>query len=105
MNLDIDATDPTIICEKCRYVRITFDPKIRGKNGGLIPIEYRTGLKHDCHFSYPYQCSCGELIYEDRKVVSLSERCIPLNYDSDSYHYCQNKPSLASNVKKRGLEA
>jgi hypothetical protein len=99
MNLDTDG--PTIICEKCRYVRITFDPKRRGENGGLIPIEYRTGLKHDCHFSYPFRCGCGRLIYEDSKVVSLSGRCIRLNYDSDTYHYCENKPVSA--VKKRGL--
>lgn len=83
--------ETTIICEKCRYVLITFDPKRRGKYGGLVPIEYRTRLPHVCSASYPYQCSCGKLIYTDLKVLSRKENLIPLNYDDDCYHFCSKE--------------
>ena len=57
MNLDSNMAPyrPTIICEKCRF-RIYFDQKRRNKNGVLIPLEWRTGLKHDCDYSEPKYC-------------------------------------------------
>jgi hypothetical protein len=81
--------DTTIICERCRYVRIYFDQKQRNKNGVLIPLEWRTGLKHDCDYSVPKYCSCGTLIYLDNKVLSPLGKMIPLNYSDDCYHFCK----------------
>jgi hypothetical protein len=106
MNLDIDAT-PTIMCKTCEYVWIYFGPKRRGKSGGLVPLEKRTGNPHDCDFSEPYYCNCGELIYQDRKILSPTGRRIPLNHGLDTYHYCdkQRSPDEVRFLKNRGLEA
>jgi hypothetical protein len=95
-----------IACEKCRYTWITFDPKREGNNGRLVPIEHRTGLIHDCSFNYPYYCHCGKLIYTDQKVLSPTGKMIPLDYDLDTYHYCDKQGSSGEVqfLKKSGLE-
>jgi hypothetical protein len=84
---------PTIMCERCRYVRIYFDQKQRNKNSVLIPLEWRTGLKHDCLQSIPKYCPCGILIYFDDKVLSATGKKIPLQYSDDCYHFCKEEPS------------
>jgi hypothetical protein len=83
----------TIMCERCLYVAIYFDPNQRGENGGLVPLEERTGLPHLCDFSYPKPCKhCGRQVYTDRKIVSLSGKIIPLDYGEDTYHFCKERP-------------
>lgn len=90
---DHDLVPPSIICERCRYVRIYFDQKQRNKNGILIPLEWRTGLKHDCDYSEPWYCKCGCLIYFDNKILSPTGKMIPLNYSDDCYHFCSEDQS------------
>jgi hypothetical protein len=78
-----------MMCDRCFYVRIRFDPTRRGEKGGLVPLEERTGLPHLCDFSYPRTCNhCGKQIYTDRKIVSLTGNIIPLDYKQDTYHFC-----------------
>lgn len=103
-NFLIDTTSApylptTIICDKCRYTWVEFDPERKGKNGGLVPIEHRTGLPHDCSFSYPYYCNCGELIYFDNKILSPNGRRIPLNFEEDTYHFCSDYPKAKGPVR------
>ena len=96
MNLDPDIarTDtPTFSCDKCGYVRLK-----RGKNG--IVVEVATNKWHDCDFSYPHPCKlCGEQIYTDKKILSLAGKRMPLDIESDKYHFCDNRSRLV----KKGL--
>ena len=94
MSLDLNMAPyrPTIMCDKCGYVQIYFKRGIRDENGVRIPYEVRTGLKHACDFSYPWVCKiCSRLIYTDKKILSLTGRRILLNFELDTYHYCDTR--------------
>ena len=60
---------PAMMCDKNCGVQVEFKHGMRDENGVRIPYEVRTGLKHDCPNTYPYECrTCGKLIYLDKKI-------------------------------------
>ena len=79
-----------MMCYGCRYTQVMVKQGQRDKTKNSIRIlfEVRTGLPHDCDFSDPKYCKCGSMIYFDNKILSATGRKIPLNYDQDTYHYC-----------------
>ena len=79
-----------MMCDKNCGVQVEFKHGMRDENGVRIPYEVRTGLKHDCPNTYPYECrTCGKLIYLDKKVLSReNNKRIPLNFGSDDFHFC-----------------
>lgn len=82
----------TILCRRCRIVRICFDDSQRGPAGNLIPLCYETKVIHRCDLSETFPCQyCDEQIYLDRKVLSPSGKRIPLNALDGTYHYCTRK--------------
>jgi len=87
-----------MMCRICRYV----DTEVRHDgNGNRTLYETRTGNPHNCDYSTPKCCPCGVLIFLDNKVLSLSGKMIPLEYESETYHFCDYG---GSNWKK-GKEA
>ena len=79
-----------MLCDKCGYVQVEFKPGIRDENGFRIPYEVRTGLKHNCDFTPPFPCSCGCLIYLDKKVLTRgTNKPRALDVGTDTYHYCK----------------
>ena len=80
-----------MMCDKDGYVQIYFKRGVRDQNGVRIPFEVRTGLRHDCDFSYPWVCKiCNRLIYTDKKILSPSGRRILLNWKR-YIHYCDTR--------------
>ena len=75
-----------MMCQRCRYVQVVV--RLGRGDGSRTLFEKRTGLPHDCPHSEPKQCPCGILIYFDNKVLSPTGKMIPLSYEDDCYHFC-----------------
>ena len=80
-----------MMCQRCGYVQVV----VRLGRGVRTLYEKRTGLPHNCDFSEKKQCQCGQLIYFDSKVLSPTGKMIPLNFQSDTYHFCSDYPKGA----------
>jgi hypothetical protein len=77
-----------MMCHRCGYVQV----ELKRSHGIRTLYEVRTGLPHNCDFGEPKYCKCGSLIYFDNKILSPTGKMIPLNYDEDSYHFCDTWP-------------
>lgn len=76
---------------RCGYVQV----KVKRGHGSRNLYEVRTGKPHDCDFSEPWYCKCGSLIYFDNKILSPAGKMIPLNFEEDTYHFCDHQKGAA----------
>ena len=78
--------DRYMMCETCGWVLLEWSKERNGL------VEFRTGKKHECDQSRVYNCQhCNAPIYLDKKVLSLDGRRIPLDFQSDRYHFCRTE--------------
>ena len=78
------------MCDKECGTQVEFKRGVWDENGVRIPFEVRTGQKHNCPNTYPYECrGCGKLIYLDNKVLSWNNnKRRALDFGTDTYHFC-----------------
>jgi hypothetical protein len=83
------AATSTLQCRRCGK-EIKFDDRhVSQKTGKKIPLDAKTGQRHDC----PLLCSkgCGSQIYFDVNTKTQSGNWIPLDKRTGLRHQCHQQ--------------